>query len=176
MDEGEKLPDELRTFPYLRWYRIPEPQFPINGAAISDDGGRAVAATFLGDYGTKSPSFSSPVLNTYSVYCWDRLGKRLWRDQWTGFEGAFAVAISGDSTVAAAGGWMQEGVGFIRAYNAEDGQQFVTYDIPSRVNSLALSADGSVLAAAANDAYLAGQTSGVFPANPQRRFSRGYHC
>lgn len=165
MDEGEKLPDELRTFPYLRWYRIPKPQFPINGAAISDDGGRAVAATFLGDYGTQTPSAPAPD-NIYSVYCWDRQGRRLWRDQWTGFEGAFAVAISGDGSVAAAGGWMQEGVGFIRAYEAEAGTQFFTYDIPSRVNSLALSEDGSVLAAAANDAYLAQQTGGVFPATP----------
>lgn len=166
MDEAEQLPDELRTFPYLRWYRIPKPKFPINGAAISDDGGRAIAATFLGDYGTKSPSSSPPVLNTYSVYCWDRQGKRLWRDQWTGFEGAFAVAISGDGSVAAAGGWMREDVGFIRAYDAEDGSQFVTYDLASRVNSLALSEDGTVLAAAANDAYLAQQTDGVFPAKP----------
>ena len=158
--------DEIRTFPYLRWYRIPKPQFPINGAAISDDGGRAVAATFLGDYGTGSPPSSAPVDNTYSVYCWDRHGKRLWRDQWSGYEGAFAVAISGNGSIAAAGGWMQQGVGFIRAYDAENGKQFVTYDIPSRVNSLALSQDGSVLAAAANDAYLSQQKGGVFPVKP----------
>jgi WD40 repeat protein len=151
-------------FPYLRWERAADPQFPINSAAISDDGGRVVAATFQGNYGIEPPP--PPVNNEYSVYCWDREGKQLWLDQWMGYEGAFAVAISGNGSIAAAGGWMEDHEGFVRAYDAQKGNQLFTYDIGSRVNGLALSQDGSVLAVAANDAYLFQQTDGVFPATP----------
>jgi WD40 repeat protein len=161
--------DELSASPtppaWFRWYRMSQPLFPINSAAISDDGGRAVAATFEGNYNVYPPP--PPVDHTYSVYCWDRQGQQLWLDQWSGYEGAFAVAISGDGLVAAAGGWMQPGKGFVRAYDATTGTQLLNnVSLPNRVNSLALSQDGSVLAVAANDAYLFQQSGGLFPSAP----------
>jgi outer membrane protein assembly factor BamB len=152
----------LSHFPYLRWQYTMDPKYPINSAAISADGSRCVAATFQGAYGGSPP----PPTDYYCVNCWDRDGKLLWSDKFQAFEGAFAVAISGDASTVAAGGWMKEGQGYARVYDAETGKQLVTYYFDHRVNGLALSNDGSVLAIAENDAYLAQQSGGVFPTTP----------
>lgn len=150
-------------FPYMLWQHAMDPQFPINSTAISADGSRCVAATFQGAYGGSPPP---PSNDYYCVNCWDRQGKLLWSDMFQAFEGAFAVAISGDGSIAAAGGWLKEGQGYARIYEATTGQQLVTYYFDHRVNGLALSNDGSVLVIAENDAYLAQQSGGVFPTQP----------
>lgn len=150
-------------FPYLRWHCAMKPQYPINSTAISADGSRCVAATFQGTYGSAPPP---PPTDSYCVACWDRGGKTLWIDTFEAFEGPFACAISGDGTVAAAGGWLKDGQGYTTVYNAETGDKLVTYYFAHRVNSLALDYHGTVLAIGENDAHLAQQTNGVFPTSP----------
>lgn len=151
-------------FPYLRWQYVMDPQFPINSTAISADGSRCVAATFQGTYGGAPPP---PSDDYYLVNCWDRTGKLLWSDMFQAFEGPFAVAISGDGSVVAAGGWIEAGQGYTKVYDADNGKELVIYDFDHRVNTLALSHDGSVLAIGENDAHLAQQSGGVFPAAPE---------
>ncbi|HEU4835809.1 MAG TPA: WD40 repeat domain-containing protein [Pyrinomonadaceae bacterium] len=152
-----------QTFPYLRWQYTMDPAYPINSTAISADGGRCVAATFQGAYGTSPP----PSTDYYCVNCWDSTGKLLWSDKFQAFEGPFACAISADGSVAAAGGWMKTGQGYTTVYNAATGAKLVTYTFDHRVNTLALSANGTVLAIGENDVHLAQQTNGVFPTAPK---------
>src|SRR5574341_675622 len=154
----------MHRFPYLRWHYTMDPQFPINSTAISADGSRCVAATFQGAYGGGPPP---PPDDYYLVNCWDRRGRLLWSDMFQAFEGPFACAISGDGSIVAAGGWIKEGQGYTKVYDGASGNELVTYTFDHRVNTLALSQDGSVLAIGEDDAWLAQQSGGVFPGAPQ---------
>jgi outer membrane protein assembly factor BamB len=145
--------------PFLRWHHQMDPPYQINSTAISADGFRCVAATWQGAYGTSPP----PATDYYRVNCWDNTGKLLWSDKFQAYEGSFACAISGDGSVAAAGGWLKDGTGYTTVYNAATGAKLVTYNFAHRVNTLALSYNGTVLAIGENDVHLAQQKNGVFP-------------
>ena len=153
------------VFPYLLWQSPMVPTNEINSTAISGDGSRCIAATFDGPYQGHVPPLQAP----YVVNCWDRSAnppKTLWSHPFEAYEGVFVVAISADGSRAAAGGWKKKGEGFAQIYDAATGQKLVTYHFLNRVNALAFSDDGSVLAIAGNDAYLAQSQNGVFPLNP----------
>ena len=159
-----------------KWQYSLSPSFLVNWAAISDDASRVVADTYYFPYpGTPTPPGTN-THGTFGTFCYDSTGKLLWSDKFEGDEGIFSVAISGDGRIAAAGGLFSGGAygdrpdsGVLRAYDAGDGRCLLDYTlIRRRVNSMALSADGAVLAAvSANKLYVFAQNSkGKFPVDP----------
>src|SRR5262245_33958131 len=125
----------------------------VNQVAISDDGKRVVACYYY------YPYVGTTIKDTHGAFCTfccDSDGNRLWRDQYFGCQGVFAVAISGDGEVAAAGGLLTDTPqfqGLLRAYDAKTGDNLLDYkDIvaggppaptdtgrPQRVSCVALS-------------------------------------
>jgi WD40 repeat protein len=153
------------VFPYLVWQYPMVPTNEINSTAISGDGSRCIAGTWDGPYQNHVP----PPTAEYVVNCWDRSANPpnpLWSDPFEAHEGVFVVAISADGSRAAAGGWKKIGKGFAHIYDAATGKKLISYHFLNRVNALAFSDDGNVLAIAGNDAYLAQAQNGVFPAQP----------
>ena len=156
--------------------------FWVNSVAISNDGSRVVAATYLHDYNQKAgkgmPKGLPNVKSKYGMFCLDGAPPKdgaskepLWSDDWDVWDGVFGVAISGDGTIAAASGFRDmtsTGVqGLVRAYNATDGTNLLNYDkIDERVSWVSLSYDGKVLAAAADDVYVFLRDQGHFNPAP----------
>lgn len=166
-------PSEAETFEYLHWKRRLDPPYYVNSTAISADGKLVVAGTFFHPY--KPPSAAPPaeptgLPNQFGTYLFDREGKQLWADKFVGYEGVYAVAISGDGSTAASGGWFSNEPsfqGYIRAYATAKGPEPVLdFKLGTRVNALAFSADGSTLIAAADNVYLFQKSDGVFPQTP----------
>jgi WD40 repeat protein len=141
----------------------------VNWVAITNDASRVIAGMYYYPYQGTS---SNDVHGVYGAYCLDSTGARLWSDEFEGDEGVFAVAISGDGQVAAAGGLLSGGkfsdrpdAGLLRIYNANTGARLVDYTgVRRRVNSVALSYDGSVLGAVASSKlYVYVKKNGIFP-------------
>lgn len=122
----------------------------VNSVAISSDGSRVVAGTYFHDYqGGGNPEFG-----VYAFTSANNTPLHVWPLDTT-TEGAYWVAISADGSRAAAGGKIvnaSTNAGFIQAYDMTTGATLLNYQLPgsSRVNKVALSADGSVLVACAN--------------------------
>src|SRR5262245_34708908 len=144
----------------------------VNSVAISDDASRVAAATWYHNY---SRTGGQKPLGKYAVYLLDGTnGNVLWLDQiGKCYQGIYSVAISGSGNVVAAGGWLNDPpgpqplLGLVRAYDSSDGTKLFPADatFPDRVNSVALSADGRVLVAGADELY-------VFLAEVDDRFLR----
>ncbi len=142
-----KIPDWGKPLSEKEW---------VNAVAISADGSRLVGGTFNYDYAN-----SSRKEGVFGAYCHDSAGVRLWEDEdlkkKPGWSGVFAVAISGDGSVAAGGGWLDRKHARLRAYDAGSQRGTKLLDcttIPKRVNSISLSHDGKFLAAAADKVYV----------------------
>ncbi len=135
----------------------------VNSVAISGNGSRIVGATFRHDYATPSM-----VNGQFGIFGYDSTGARLWSDVYQGWDGVFAVAVSGDGAIAAAGGWLDKTHGLLRAYDAATGALLLDHaGIPKRVSSVSLSDDGTILAAAADKVYVFARNGGGFAAlNP----------
>lgn len=149
----------------------------VNSVAICDDGSRVLAGTFFHDYMTNPPPNPSVSPNgIFGVFCYDSSGTRLWNDSGQMYEGVYWVALSGNGQVAAAGGWFAEGQGtqppqgLLRAYDAGTGQKLLDYTaITERVSAVALSSNGSLLVAIAENTstiYVFAQQNGVFNQTP----------
>lgn len=145
----------------------------VNSTAISGNGALVVAGTFFHSYKKTGAMSDSPpqetTLGNFGTYCFDRKGKQLWADKFTGYEGVYGVAISDDGSTAASGGWYsnQPYQGFVRAYSTTNGTQLLNYLVPNfRVGALAFSADGSTLVAGGDQLYLFQRSGGVFPKTP----------
>jgi WD40 repeat protein len=149
------------------WYKQLSNTFWVNSVAISGDAGRVVAGTFFHDYSGKDPGPNTE--GTFGTYCYNSNGTPLWSDEFAGVDGVFAVAVSGNGGVAAAGGWFSKTQALLRAYDAADGTSLLNYaGITKRVSCVSLSDDGTVLAAAADDVYLFVSKGGAFPATPEK--------
>ncbi|MBI3680212.1 MAG: hypothetical protein HY235_07420 [Acidobacteria bacterium] len=156
----------------LKWNKLLSNSFMVNSVAISDDASRVISGTYYYPYpGTPSDD----VDGTYGTYCHDSSGTRIWAEEYDGDEGVYAVAISGDGRIAAAGGMLSGGqysdnpdTGMLRAFDAANGTRLLDFtDFRRRVNSTALSADGSVLAAGvARKVYIFVAAGGLFPLAP----------
>jgi WD40 repeat protein len=177
---------EAQDFPYLRWQRftnqLDPPYSPhyINSTAISNDGSRVIAGTFYHYYQPHTDPITQPQADetttppgeiaVFGTYCFDGEGKQLWVDQFVGFEGVYTVAISGRGNIAASGGWYKNEPsyeGFIRAYDVDgEDPKILEFYPPERVNSIALSHDGSTLVAGSDKLYVFVQADGVFPSKP----------
>jgi WD40 repeat protein len=148
------------------------PDDMVNSVAISDDASRIAAGTWYHNY-SRMPG-PSP-FGSYAVYLLDKDGNELWHDRIDNcYQGFYSVAVSGMGNVVAAGGWLDdppgpERIGLVRAYDAIDGTRLFPEDppFPDRVNSVALSADGKVLAAGADQLYIfLAEADGTFAASP----------
>lgn len=139
-------------------------KYLINSVAVSADGDRVVAGTFFHTYGANESrrgparrSVSSSENGTFGTYCYDATGRRLWANEFTGWQGVYWVAISADGAKAAAGGLMAESpqAGFVRAFDVNGtGKVLLDYPTKQRVNQVILSRDGEWLVSAAETLVL----------------------
>jgi WD40 repeat protein len=177
---------EAQDYPFLRWQRSTDPLDPpnpphyINSTAISNDGSRVIAGTFYHYYPPGADPLAPPApteelttapgeLGVFATYCFNGDGDQLWVDPFNGYEGVYTVAISGNGKIAASGGWYKNSPyeGFIRAYDVDNTvPRILDFKPPERVNSLALSHDGSTIVAGSDQLYVFLQSDGVFPSNP----------
>ncbi|HYP15977.1 MAG TPA: WD40 repeat domain-containing protein [Opitutus sp.] len=144
----------------------------INSVAVSADGQRVVAGTFLHTYSavgrTPADGARSPVGSddgTFGTYCYNARGELQWKDEFNGWQGVYWVALSSDGAFAASGGWFSGSpnyAGFVRAYDAASGQMLLNYPTASRVNQVTLSADGTWLLAATTTLLLFQRVNGVY--------------
>lgn len=145
-----KKPKWLRRLSKTAW---------VNNVAITDDGRRVVAGTFIHQYKKRGRRILSPSPNrrgTFGIFAYSSTGNRLWSDTYVGWDGVFAVGISGAGEIAAAGGWYDKKRGLLRIYDAANGNikfEFVDKEI-KRVSLISLSRNGGVVAAAANKLYV----------------------
>lgn len=158
-----------------KWSDSLSTSFMVNSVAISEDAQRVVSGTYYYPY-QETPT--EEVHGTYGTYCHDSRGNLLWKDEFEGDEGVYAVAISADGKVAAGGGLRSGGpysdepdAGMLRAYDVASGQQLLDYAhhllFRRRVNSVSLSGDGKVLAAVAfKKIYVFVRNGAAFPSNP----------
>ena len=166
-------PDNKTTSP-LVWQTVPgQSSYYINSVATSGDGSRNVGGTFFHSYGessalatnTANPASTGPSqTGTFGTYCYDRSGNPLWKDEFTGWQGVYWVDISASGAFAASGGWFSQNpyAGFVRAYNASNGQLLLNYPTKQRVNQVALSGDGTWLISAAESVVLFQLSNGTY--------------
>ncbi len=138
----------------------------INSVAVSADGSKVVGGTFYHKYsGAESrrgpvpsggPVTPSPNTGTFGTYCYNTAGTLLWKNEFTGWQGVYWVAVSADGTKAASGGLMTQSpqAGFVRAFDATAGTLLLDYPTLLRVNQVALSGDGTWLVSAAETLVL----------------------
>lgn len=133
------------TAPAPTWIATPQAGQQINSTAISADGNVCLLGT--------SDEWGS---GDFGVYCYDGAGTLHWNDPLgqACYQGVFWVALSANGAYAAAGGTITKEAdagGFLRVYDAGTGKRLLDTGMPSRVNQVALSANGQMLAAVAGD-------------------------
>ena len=149
--------------------------FWVNSVAISKNGKRVVAGTFIHDYDQKNAGkFLPNVRSRFGLYFFDDVPKALTTnkvepkcsDEFDGWDGVFGVAISADGKIVAASGWLDRKaddttLGLLRVYDADGSISTSTVKtlldfkgIKQRVSWVSLSDDGRVLAAVADDVYV----------------------
>ena len=136
----------------------------INSVDISRNAQRVICGTYYYDYNPTSNH--TPVASTFpvGVFCYNAKGKLQWSDKFSATEGVYWVAISQDASWAASGGLLAHGSGFIRAYNAANGNTALNFTTNARVNRVAISADGTYLVAGAGATYFFARAGSVWSA------------
>jgi hypothetical protein len=165
-----KKPTWIRNLTTTAW---------VNNVAITDDGARVVGGTFIHQYKIRGGRKLPPTPNrhgTFGIYAYNRKGKRLWSDTYTGWDGVFAVGISGDGQVAAAGGWYDKKLGLMRIYDGNTGKLHLDFQDKKlrRVSVISLSKDGGVVAAAANKLYVFVRNAGAYVLADHPDFSSAF--
>ena len=157
--------------------------FWVNSVAISNDGKRLVAGTYIHDYDQKIDKGFPNVQSRFGVYFYDDVPKvqtdrvdPKWSDEFKAWDGVFGVAISGDGKIVAGSGWFDRNgdtkLGLLRAYDAESSSAGALKvlldfkDITQRVSWVSLSNDGRVLAAVADDVYVFVREGDAFKPEP----------
>ncbi len=146
----------------------------VNSVGVSNNGSLVAAGTYYFPY-PHAPSQSTQ--GTFGTYRLDSAdGSIIWKDEYVGNEGVYAVAASADGQFVASGGLLTGGKhganpavtkGLVRAFDAT-GNRLLDYSgLNARVNFVALSQDGSILAGVTLDGQLfVFSRSGTFPAAP----------
>ena len=88
--------------------------FWVNSVAISKDGKRVVAGTFIHDYDQKIDKGFPNVQSRFGVYFYDDVPRvqttarvdPKWSDEFNAWDGVFGVAISGNGKIVAGSGWL----------------------------------------------------------------------
>lgn len=153
----------------LSWQAMPHAGYYINSVGISDDAGTVVAGTFFHSYSQARRAGENSNDGTFGLYCWDRAGTLRWSNTFAGYEGVYWATISGDGAWAASCGWYSASPynGFIAAFQSGDGTVALDYyKTPSRVNQVALGADGSVLVAGGDQLYLFFRNGSAYGTTP----------
>ena len=153
-----KWTKKLSSLPLCVSPEVCADDYMVNAAAISDDGSRVVAGTYYQNYvNTSRPRLDG----RYGVYVFSTAGSGtlLFSHEYNGDKGIYAVAMSGDGTVAAGGGLLTMGRvspfkpkrGLLLAFDVATGTRLLeTSDITDRVTSVGLSRNGQVLVAVAD--------------------------
>lgn len=91
----------------------------------------------------------------FGFYVLNRAGAVLQSDVWdSAYEGVFWVKVNAAGTIAAGGGWLTSTyTGQLRAISVADGSALLTQSTGSRVNQIAMSKDGTILAAGCGATY-----------------------
>ena len=76
-------------------------QYMVNAVAVSDSGKRAVGAAYYQNY---DGTTRTRVDGKFGTFCYDSAGTLLFKDEFLGDKGIYAVAMSGDGKTAAGGG------------------------------------------------------------------------
>ncbi len=100
-------------------------------------------------------SFQFDTTANFGFYVLNQSGQILQQDIWeNAYEGVFWVKVSSDGAIAAGGGWLTSTyTGQLRAISVGDGSVLLTQSTGSRVNQIAMSLDGSILAAGCGATY-----------------------
>ena len=115
------------------WERRLTRVFWVNSVAISKDGSRVVAGTYIHDYDNKNGGTFLPNIHSrFGLYIFDDVPKAettdrvdpKCSDEFFGWDGVYGVAISADGKIVAASGWIDRNdddttVGLLRAYDAD---------------------------------------------------------
>jgi len=159
-----------------RWSQ--ELSFLVNSVGVSDDGGIVAAGTYYYPYPNTARTTTD---GTFGTYCFGADGKERWRHEYSGNEGVYCVAVAGNGDIVAIGGLLSGGLhaltpgtqtrGLVQAFSS-DGTPLLDFsNLRSRVNSIALSRDGSVLAGVTIGGelfvFVADTTDGTFPQTPE---------
>lgn len=125
-------------------YPPSSPGLWFNTTDASQDGSVLVGGTFQFD---TTANFGFYVLN--------QAGTVIQSDVWdNAYEGVFWVKLNAGGTIAAGGGWLTSTyTGQLRAISVRDGSALLTQATGSRVNTIAMSADGGILAAGCGATY-----------------------
>jgi len=124
----------------------------VNSVAVSADGQTVFAGTYFYTYGHETPN--SPPFNV-AACLWDAKGNLKWKDVFPSQVGIYWTALSRDGAWAATGGEVvSHGKGFICAYDAASGAKTLNFTANTRANRVALSGDGSTLAAGTDDVLI----------------------
>lgn len=102
------------------------------------------------------------------MFALDSAGAVIWRDVCSHFEGVHSLSSSRDGNTVAAGGWYssEPWAGFVTAWTGS-GRRLLTWnEAPSRIEAVALSADGTTLVALGEALYLFRRKPGL-PFEPQ---------
>jgi len=156
-----------------RWSVSPgSTNYYINSVAVSGDGSRTIAGTFLHTYATTGRRPANGALppgasdtGLFGTYCYDANGTLRWKDEFNGWQGVYWVAISTNGAFAASGGWFTNTPtyqGFVRAYDAATGTMLLNYATSARVNQVVLSSDGTWLLAATTTLLLFQRVNGAY--------------
>lgn len=157
-------PSELRP----RWIRSLHYPYYVNSVAVSGDGRVVVAGTFYHVYEEQRRSGATGEDGTFGTYCFAADGTPMWRDTFAGWQGIYWVALSRNGAWAASGGWYSQNPyqGILRAYAVGSGERVLDHATASRVNAVALSADGTFLVAAAEALHLFHRGGDTFDPTP----------
>ncbi len=100
-------------------------------------------------------SFQFDTTANFGFYVLNQAGQVLQSDVWdNAYEGVFWVKLNAGGTIAAGGGWLTSTyTGQLRAISVGDGSVLLTQSTGSRVNQIAMSADGAILAAGCGATY-----------------------
>ncbi|HLT37073.1 MAG TPA: hypothetical protein VK034_12335 [Enhygromyxa sp.] len=134
---------------------------------MADGGRRIYAASFAAPTGRGLRRRPEP--RDHAVFALDQFGAMNWRDVCSHFEGIHTIAASRDGNTVAAGGWYssEPWAGFVTAWTGS-GMRLLTWnEAPSRIDEVALSADGTVLFAVGEALYSFRRKPGQpFPPRP----------
>jgi hypothetical protein len=151
----------------IAWVRSPHSDRWIQAVCVADQGRRIYAASFAAPTGRGLRRQPKP--RDHAVFALDKFGAMNWRDVCSHFEGVHTLATSRDGNTVAAGGWYssQPWAGFVTAWTGS-GMRLLTWnEAPSRIDEVALSADGLTLVAIGESLHLFQRKPGQpFPAQP----------